>query len=219
MSRRPVAHQPRPLESLVPNSELLEMRGERVWVKERRDTPLTEFGTPDMTALVGAVLGTLAIDKSVAWSGLYDEHHLAWPKRHYIEVNRERGPVEVSRAYRESSMLKYRIPRQLHEYLHAAFEPPKLPDGDVMHQWTKETTAISRLRDASTQLAYYRMLDEVIRKVDPRLGILPDLEELASLDLATAKQKLGAIAAQKTLPRNIQRWHDRQLGQSLEEAA
>ncbi|MGK2896166.1 MAG: hypothetical protein ACSLEY_00990 [Candidatus Saccharimonadales bacterium] len=195
------------LAPLATHSELLNRRNGQLIVLDKLETPVDEYGIPQPHLLIKDVLGSVAISR--VWTGGYDVHHVAWPEAAYHRYNDETESLTGS-YFRGAAALKVRLPRQLHNYIHAVTEPSPMPSEDVMQQWIKEQRQVSRLYDTvsrknlsdATDLSeeqrekyrfnnYRQKLDTM---EDGELGLMPNREQLASIDIDQARRILRAIA-------------------------
>lgn len=194
------------LAPLVGLSELLDRRNSQLVVTEKIPVPVSEHGIPLPREMIEHVLATIATRH--IWTGHYDVHHVAWPEQEYKRINKETASY-LGGQYRGTAALKIRLPRQLHNYIHAVTEPPVMPDTDVMDQWVHEKRQVERLYDTVSlksmaelnlpqeELEGYRFSNfhqKLEKMEDGHLGLMPERERLLSMELADARQALRAIA-------------------------
>jgi hypothetical protein len=111
--------------------------------------------------------------------------------------------------YRGAAALKVRMPRPLHNYIHAVTEPPSTPDLDTMRQWTLEQRQVDRLYDTVSKgnMANMRIPEEQREKYrfsnfhkkldemdDGYLGLMPEKEYLTTITIDEARRTLHALA-------------------------
>lgn len=203
------------LAPLVEKTDLLVMRSGSVVCPEKIEVPLDEHGIPRRVTLMRQVLDTL--NTQHIWTGEYDLHHVAWPGAEYRELVDSDGTMVGSR-YRGAGSLKVRMPRQLHNYVHATTNPPKMPDIDVIRQYGIEHYDADRLYN-TIKLTNYDDKEELAcldfevqerlradayqRKLDAikpgQLGVLPDLGYLAGLSIQEARPVLRGIVRVQSL--------------------
>jgi hypothetical protein len=177
---------------------------ERMTVTDKLPAPVDEFGIPRPEIMVERLLGQMAT-KHFVWSGTYDLHHLATPKADYT-VARTRTDGDIGSTFRGLSCLKIELPRQMHNFSHAIFELPKRPSEDVMIQALLE---VGQLKQLHTRIGEYipderRAIDEDIkllclsalrmdmeRMKEPAVGMMPNLEVLASLEFDEVQKLIG----------------------------
>jgi len=194
------------LAPMVRLSELLDRRDGQLVVLEKIPVPVSEHGIPLPRELIRDVLASLATKH--IWTGHYDVHHVAWPEAEYKRINKETDSV-LGGQYRGTAALKIRLPRQLHNYIHTVTEPPAIPDSDVMEQWVREKWQVDRLYDTVSlkSLSDINMPEEERERYrfsnfqqklelmeDGHLGLMPEREGLAAMEISTARQALRAIA-------------------------
>lgn len=184
----------------------------KIRAHDKIDTPLDEFGIPRRAELVRQVLGTLATEHW--WSGGYDVHHAAWPRSNYQDI--KDSQLEVGAIYRGAGLLKVRLPRQLHNYVHRITNQPPVPDFAAMRQFAEEHDQVNRLYDTvkvSSFDGYPSLADlpfedqEELRQSsfqkklevmkDGELGVMPDRDYLYDLEMTEARGALRAIARAK----------------------
>ena len=198
------------LAPLLGKTSLLKRRGGRILCEDKFDIPLDEFGIPRRVQLMRQVLGTM--EKYHYWTGYTDVHHTAWPGSEYRRVISDEQEL-IGSAYRGAGSLKVRLPRQLHNYVHAITVPPPMPTFDVMRQYALEHSQVSRLYDTIKvtsyddfpnlaslpyeeqerlrAVAYQQKLE---RMQEGQLGLMPEREYLAGLEIAAARPVLRSIA-------------------------
>ncbi len=184
----------------------------KIQMTDLLETPLDEYGIPNRVELLRMVLGTLSV--SHIWAGEYDLHHAAWPGEQYRRL--EDGNYGVGARYRGSGSLKVRLPRQLHNYVHKITAEPPMPPLEIMRQYALEHGQVNRLYDTVKLTSYveYPKLDslphedkEALRQKtlhrklkvmqEGQLGIMPQREQLLSMELNEARGVLRGIARAK----------------------
>lgn len=197
-------HRPGMLRDLIPEVSNLEMRGSSVFATYRYKVPVTEYGIPNRDLLIRGAIA--AAGGKLDWDGIYDDHHLAWPKCSYRGISSV-TIEELGRKYRSLNSLRFWGPRQLHEYLHVGFSVPLLPELDIMAQYVAEESALRGLQsilrcsereriegriDLNAEVAREKRYRDRITILTPgELGHLPDMEYLKSLRVATARREIG----------------------------
>lgn len=194
------------LAPLVGLSDLLDRRNGQLVVTDKLQVPISEHGIPLPRELIEQVLASVAVRHH--WTGHYDVHHVAWPEAEYKRINKETGSV-LGGQYRGTAALKIRLPRQLHNYIHTVTEPPAIPDADVMEQWVREKWQVDRLYDTvslksmsefdmpETEREKYRFSNfqqKLEDMEDGHLGLMPEREDLAAMEITQARRALRAIA-------------------------
>ena len=192
---------------IAEQSDRLLVNGGRVEVIEPIDTPYDEFGIVDKKELFRRILGSVSTD--FYWGGSYvGPHHIMWPQADYAGEGlgaRRKIPMK----FRSSQSLRVIIPRDLHDYLHKITEPPKQPGIDTMEQYYQEQQTVLHLYDIvryhglsdlsiseqnKEQYRLHRLHDELGRIKDGQVGLLPDRELLASMELNEVRQTLRRLA-------------------------
>lgn len=205
LERPPVLHEKGSLLPLVGRTALLDLQRGEIVVHDKLEVPLNEHAIPQPVELIQNVLET--VEGRHFWSGIYDVHHIAWPGCDYRALND--GTNLLGSLYRGSGSLKILMPRQLHNYIHAVTEPPKMPEWDVMEQWVRESEQVGRLYNtirlsnfakadiSEEQKEHYRFSNfqqKLENMEDGHLGVMPDREYLAGLEVGSARQVLRSIA-------------------------
>lgn len=196
---------------LVEATDLLELQPNgRIYARDLLPTPVDEHGVPRRVELIRQVLGTVATRH--IWTGDYDVHHTAWPGNAYRKVI-DRNSERIGSMYRGAGSLKVWTPRQLHNYIHKITEPPTPPPLEVMRQYALEHGQVDRLYDTIKVSSYIAVPElaelpfeeqELLRKEafdrkldqmhDGEIGIMPDREYLAQLEIAESRNILRSIA-------------------------
>ncbi len=197
-----------PLVDLSPHLKIIDGRIRGIDLLE---VPLDEYDIPQPAIFLRQVLGTVATNHY--WTGYVDIHHFAWPGVEYRNLQTDDGD-HIGARYRGSANLKWRLTRQLHNYLHKVSLPPKQPTIDVMYQWGFEQTQIDRLYDTIklTSLGHIEVDDDTkelwryssyMTKLeemrDGQLGLMPDREHLSRLEIDDARRTLRCLARTRGL--------------------
>lgn len=199
----------------------------RVCITERIETPLDEFGRPDILEMLRIIASN--IDSEYEWPHATNVHHLAHTRRSYENAG------ETPLAYRRSPSLMVDIPVQTHNVIHGLFEIPPMPSMDVMREHVIEQKRIGTLftlgRDAvkftrwSMEIedglqqgrydvtrgvgkvaSYYahmgmfrgmQFYDRLDTYDKGQLGLMPDPTLLAELPLSEATNQLAKLGAVK----------------------
>lgn len=197
----------------------------RVRITEQVETPLDEFGRPDIVEMLRIVASSL--DFEYEWPHATNVHHLAHTRRSYEEAG------DIPLAYRRSPSLMVNLPVQTHNMIHGLFEIPPMPSLDVMREHVIEQKRISTLftlgRDAVKftrwsqeiadglqegrydnmrrmgEVAYYYANVATFREMQfydrldsydkGELGLMPEPTSLAELPLAEATNQLAKLGA------------------------
>ena len=202
--RFPPGHDANLLKHLVPHASHLYLDRGTVRTHEKFPVPVNEYLIPQRHALITSVIGTMA--SHYAWSGRSDVHHIAWPFSAYRALNTP-DMESVGEAYRSTPSVKVRTRRQMHDYIHLAFEAPPIPDEDVMVQYLAEEALIRQLLklisltekerigkffdDELEQQRHERYLDKLHASDHGIVGHLPDHQLLVSLDAQGARTVLS----------------------------
>lgn len=197
-------HRPGMLRELVPETDNLEERGNSVYATYRYKVPVNEFSIPKRDALIYGAIE--AAHGKLNWDGVYDDHHLAWPKNYYQSIVTDTDDA-LGRRYRALRSLRFFGPRQLHEYLHVGFTVPETPDSDVMVQYMVEEEqqrglyALLQFSPEEREACVINAQSEIGRRArylarietmkPSQLGHLQDLNHLASLNIDQARLEIG----------------------------
>lgn len=197
------------LHPIVPFSPLLEIVGRKVRPKdsdEMIEVPTNEFGIPQPRQFLINVMGSLATQHY--WQGDHDVHHLAWPGSKHREITHESDELLGAR-YRGCATLKLKLPRQLHNYIHKVTLEPVPPSSEVMMQWVFEQEQVNRLYDTiklaslaeadflheiKDRWRHQSYIDKLDGMKDGKLGLMPERNFLANLELDDARRTLRALA-------------------------
>ena len=177
-------------------------------VVQKIETPYLEHGIIDHRSLVRQVLGSVASDYQ--WQGSFvGPHHLMWPRRLYPHSHDATSPEGIAAQYRSSPSLQIIIQREAHMYLHQVTEPPVRPSLEVMYQYNIEQAQIASLFSLLNGKTFHNealppgVLEDLRQRIfhdkldhmqDGQVGLMPDREFLAQLELSDARTVLRRLA-------------------------
>lgn len=200
--------------------------------KWKLETPVTERNIPVPSKILQLACETLAANyvfpplKIEGSQKQYNDHHTAYPASHYY---RHRSGSKIPGRYRESGSLIMRVPIQMHNYIHALFEPPPAVEMDAMEQWVKEQHSVNTLFDLGqrairlSRSRYDGEIDDSLRHSlqkndrinsgiyqaifyheleatdNGELGLLPNIEKLKNVQFEQAVRELGTRAGSQSV--------------------
>lgn len=195
----------------------------KVRATDKLHVPLDDYGVPDPDAYLRLLLST--VDNTYVWPNSNNVHHLAHPRREY----HEEGPRSIAYKYRETAANMMCMPTQLHNYGHVVALIPPRPSQEVMEARVKEQDQINRLfklgRGAISSDRWrqemiqngtyaYRLASDYVERYAPtpqdfydyleqcddgEVGLMPDRQELYTMDIHEATRRLGVLAAARSL--------------------
>lgn len=193
---------------LAGHTEYLKPSGAGFRLREYIETPYDEFGIIDKRELFRRLLGSVSAD--FYWGGSYEgPHHLLWPRSNYTSGSAQ-PQRPLSERFRGAPSLRVIVPRDLHDWLHEATQPPRVPSRDVMWHHDHEQGQIMRLYDtirhrslskihdmSHDQKEAYRLqrFHELLDEMDDgQVGLMPPRETLALMPLAEARSAIRSLA-------------------------
>ena len=115
---------------LAGHTEYLEPSGAGFRLREYIETPYDEFGIIDKRELFRRLLGS--VSAGFYWGGSYEgPHHLLWLRSNYTSGSAQ-PQRPLSERFRGAPSLRVIVLRDLHDWLHEATQPPRVPSRDVM---------------------------------------------------------------------------------------
>lgn len=99
-------------------------------VDDKFPTPVDKHGFVDVRALLDE-LGTYVAEDYV-WRGFEDDHHEFWYERIYSTIHMFSSDELTAKQFRDLPIHVLRIPRGMHDFLHAVSLPVEAPPEKVM---------------------------------------------------------------------------------------
>jgi len=133
----------------APILEHYDVEKKRVDRSHQVEAPVDDRGVVDIFKAVELALSL--VDEEYVWpreEPKPDIHHFVWERDWYHP--RHYGGSTVPRDYRDKiSFHKGYLPRQLHEFIHATFIPPAMPDFSVMEARVRDYESAVSLFDSA----------------------------------------------------------------------
>ena len=192
------------LRDLVGHAELLKFVNGKVVVEDRLPAPIDEHGIPRVDIMLNRLFGQMAT-RAYVWTGKFDLHHMATPKADYSVVAGDLG-----KKFRGLSALKVELPRQMHNLAHEIFEVTRPTGAAEMNQAILEVEQIKTIysvakdKDIEPGLAMSRIHGLLEGMSEPRVGMMPELDALADMELDDLRQTAASLVS-------VRKYRSRQL--------